>query len=151
MMVPNMLKLAVLILVLGAGLALSGCTDKPTAPMEEEPPPDGGGSDTLVSFSRQVAPLFSEYGCTGCHGDPGNSGYSVLAYASVFGPGNEARALRLLNVRAGKPDSSYLVWKLEGPAAWPIQGLRMPRGAGPMDSQDITLIRTWIRQGASNN
>jgi hypothetical protein len=146
-----MLKLAVLTLVLAACLGVSGCTDKPTAPMEEEPPPNGGGSDTLVSFSLEVAPLFSEYRCTGCHGDPGNSGYSVLGYAAVFGPGNEARALGLLNVRAGKPDSSYLVWKLEAAPAWPIRGLRMPRGAGPMDSPDIALIRTWIRQGASNN
>ncbi len=150
-MAPNMFKLAVLTLVLATCFGLSGCTDKPTGPTDQEPPPDGGGTDTLVSFSRQVAPLFAGYGCAGCHGDPGNSGYSVLAYASVFGPGNEARALGIFNVRAGKPDSSYLVWKLEGPPAWPIQGLRMPRNAGPMLASDVALIRTWIRQGASNN
>ena len=126
---------------------VSSCTEKPEAPIEP-PPPDGG-----VSFGGDIQPLFARYGCTGCHGSAGNSGYSVLTHAAVFGPGFEAVSRGMMEVVAARPDTSYLLWKIEGagPNGEPITGERMPRGGGPMAAADIELLRTWISEGALDN
>lgn len=57
----------------------------------------------------------------------------------------------LFLVAPGQPDSSYLVWKIEGNAN--IEGQRMPRGTGasPLSTTNINVIRTWISDGALNN
>jgi len=46
----------------------------------------------------------------------------------------------------GKPDSSYLVWKIEGRTG--MVGARMPLGAARLSSDVILAIRTWIAAGA---
>ncbi len=126
-------------------LLFSACTEKPDAPIEPPPPADG------VSFAAQVQPLLAR--CTGCHGSPGNSGYSVLTYESVFGPGFEAVGRGMLEVVPARPDTSYLLWKLEGsgPNGEPISGERMPRGGSPLSADEIELIGTWIAEGALDN
>lgn len=136
-------------LLLLLSLLLSACTEKPEAPIEP-PPPDGDGG---VSFAGDIQPLFARYGCSGCHGSPGNSGYSVLTHASVFGPGFEAVSRGMLEVVAARPDTSYLIWKVEGtgPDGYPISGERMPRGGGPVAPADVDLLRTWIAEGALDN
>jgi len=134
-------------------LGFPSCTEKPTS--FSIPPPNGG--DTLVSFSGDVRPLFSQYGCASasCHGaNPGQSNYSVLTYASVFRPGMQAAGRGLLPARAGRPDSSYLVWKVEGQGdqGEPINLVRMPQTGPPyLQPSEIALIRAWIRQGALDN
>jgi hypothetical protein len=125
-------------------LAVTGCTEKPSFLLDPSPDPD-----TAVSFVRDVRPLLGR--CTGCHGSPGNSGYSVLTHASLHGPGVEAAGRGMVEVRAGLPDSSYLVWKLEGNPPWPIQGVRMPQGGPYLSAAEIEVIRTWIRDGAPDN
>lgn len=125
----------------------SACTEKPDGPSEPPPPADG------VSFAADIQPLFALHGCTGCHGSPGNSGFSVLTHASVFGPGFQAVSRGMLEVVAARPDTSYLLWKLEGagPDGEPISGERMPRGGGPLGAAELDLIRTWIAEGALDN
>ena len=132
-------------LVVVAALGLLSCTEKPTDPTSSAPP------DTLVSFASDVQPLLSLHGCINCHGNSGQSNYSVRSYATILGPGNEARGRDMLEVRAGKPDSSYLVWKLEGNPPWPIGGVRMPQSGGYLDPSEIAVFRAWIRQGALDN
>lgn len=126
---------------------LLACTEKPDSTLEPPPPADG------VSFAADIQPLFARYGCTGCHGSPGNSDYSVLTHESVFGPGLEARSRGMREVVPAQPDTSYLIWKLEGagPNGEPIIGQRMPRGGAPMATADIELLRTWINEGARDN
>jgi hypothetical protein len=134
-------------LVLVVLLGLPSCTEKPQT---LSPPPDGG--DTPVSFAVDVRPLFNQYGCASanCHGaSPGQSNYSVLTYLSVRTPGVQAGGRGTFPVLAGKPDSSYMVWKLEGRQG--IQGVRMPFNQPPMAAADIATIRTWIEQGALDN
>ena len=124
-----------------APLLLAACTEKPGA---IEPPPPAAG----VSFAADVQPLLAR--CTGCHGTPGNSGYSVLTHQSVFGPGFQAVSRGMLEVVAARPDTSYLLWKLEGagPNGEPISGERMPRGGSRLTPAEIETIRTWIAEGA---
>ncbi len=128
-------------------IAVLACTEKPESPIAPMPPSDG------VSLADDIQPLLTRYGCTGCHGVNGNSGYSVLTHQSIFGPGNEAAVRGMFEVVPGRPDTSYIVWKLEGqgPNGEPITGQRMPQGGAAMDPRDIGLIRTWILDGALDN
>ncbi|PYP19958.1 MAG: hypothetical protein DMD54_01700, partial [Gemmatimonadetes bacterium] len=61
----------------------------------------------------------------------------------------------LERVRSSRPDSSYLVHKIQGTQTTVGgSGARMPfgcSGASCLDNATINLIRNWILQGAQNN
>ncbi len=90
--------------------------------------------------------------CTQCHTgtsaprglvlDAGLARQFIVGVPSVDVP-------ELLRVNAGKPDSSYVVWKIEGRSA--ILGGRMPLGLTPLSSEQIAAIRGWIERGALDN
>ena len=124
----------------------AGCTEKPGGPVGPGPDPN----PAPVSYAADIEPLFTRYGCIGCHGNPGNNGYSVRSYELVLIPGIQAAGRGLLPVKAGDPDSSYMVWKLSGrgPAGEVITGSRMPQGRAPIAPSDLDLIRAWIAAGA---
>ncbi len=96
---------------------------------------------TIVSFSSQVLPMFTTYGCTGCHGGTNNlfvSSYSqLMAGNSTHGP-----------VVVAGDTNSVLILKLKGTASF---GVRMPQGGSPMANADLQKIVTWIKEGANNN
>jgi hypothetical protein len=52
-----------------------------------------------------------------------------------------------VRVKAGDPDQSFIVQKLEGHLG-PTEGARMPSGRSPLPQSAIDLLRTWIAQGA---
>lgn len=56
----------------------------------------------------------------------------------------------ILRVHPGKPDSSYLIWKLEGHPD--MNGARMPIWSTrqPLDPGVIQVIRDWIEAGAKD-
>ncbi|HEU4619418.1 MAG TPA: hypothetical protein VFV10_15380 [Gammaproteobacteria bacterium] len=107
-----------------------------------------GVSGTLDSIQANVfTPI-----CAGCHNGqgaalPGSmdltsadaSMVSLVGAASVEQP-------TIPRVKAGDPDGSYLVQKLEGTAA---TGARMPFGGQPLDPTTIDAIRDWIANGAT--
>lgn len=133
------------ILIVIVLLGISSCTEKPLTSSALD------GADTLVSFADDVQPILNVR-CLRCHGNPVvNSDYRVQSYQTVFGPGRQASKRGMLEVRPGQPDSSYLVWKVEGPTRWPISGDRMPQTGQALEPSDIAIIRTWIRQGALDN
>lgn len=126
--------------------------------------PDGlSDSDTarftvrlpIVTFSQIQQNIFTpKCAVSGCHIGPSNQlpGSMDLqegnAYGNIVNVASE-EIPSLLRVNPGQPDSSYIVWKIEGRQG--IQGERMPRG-GPYLSQDeINAIRNWILQGAQFN
>jgi mono/diheme cytochrome c family protein len=104
-----------------------------------------------VSFEKDIAPLL-ESNCAVCHltGDE-VGGMALVAdrivptavgVASTEAPG-------LMRIKPGDPDASYLVAKLEGTqTTHGGTGAQMPFGNAPLSAHDITLIRTWIAQGA---
>jgi len=58
----------------------------------------------------------------------------------------------LLRVKAGDPDSSYLVHKIQGTQGTVGgSGGRMPLGRSPLSQDNINTIRDWISAGALNN
>jgi hypothetical protein len=52
-------------------------------------------------------------------------------------------------VNPGSPATSYLIDKLLGTNL--CNGVRMPRNANPLPTDEITTIQNWICQGAHNN
>ncbi len=90
--------------------------------------------------------------CTQCHtGSAAPLGLALdagVARQNLLGVGSEEIS-ELLRVNPGKPDSSYIVWKIEGRDG--IVGLRMPRNLPPLQADQITAIREWIANGAEAN
>ncbi|MDP9012479.1 MAG: Ig-like domain-containing protein [Pseudomonadota bacterium] len=54
----------------------------------------------------------------------------------------------LLRVKAGDPNNSYMVLKIEGAAG--IDGAQMPFGETPLPQATIDAIRQWVTNGAPN-
>ncbi len=112
----------------------------------------GGGTPTLLA---NVQPIFNN-NClfSGCHaGTSPQLGLDLSAgvsfSTSVGVPSNEAPLLR---IKAGDPDSSYLLLKIEGTQGTVGgSGGRMPLGRASLSQDNINTIRDWISAGALNN
>jgi len=79
-----------------------------------------------------------------------------LTYTNVVGvAANELLGgSGLKRVLPSRPDSSYLVHKIQGTHLLPPSlgsGVQMPEGHPPLSRVTINLIRNWILQGAKNN
>jgi uncharacterized protein (TIGR03118 family) len=109
-----------------------------------------------VTLSQIQATVFTPI-CSGCHNGSnppggalpgsqnltaGNSFAAIVGVASLEQP-------TLRRVKAGDPDNSYLIQKIEGLAG--ISGSRMPLGGPFLDQATIDQIKSWIASGAPNN
>jgi len=111
-------------------------------------------SSTPISFATSVQTVFSA-NCTGCHTGAGAAGglslASGVAHSSIVDQ-NSGQVPTLKRVRPSRPDSSYLVHKIQGTQATVGgSGSRMPLAAAPLSNATINIIRNWILQGALNN
>ena len=135
------------VLSLSILLAAVGCSSS-SSPSSPTPTP-------TVSFATQIQQQIFNPACTACHTDEGRtpssnlnlkSGVSISNLVNVASVG-KAGAVRVI---PGNPTGSYLIQKLEG--ASDIVGLRMPRNGPPfLTTEQVTLIRQWIQNGAPNN
>jgi hypothetical protein len=119
--------------------------------------------DATVSYRAHIVPILSSetYRCqaAGCHGGGlASSSYALDSYAGIMGQGDEAKLLKMCDIKPGDPDNSYLVWKIEGDSRILTGTVRMPNGCetspDPNDcltQAEIDTIRTWILEGARNN
>lgn len=106
-----------------------------------------------VSFARDIAPVLKDR-CATCHLSGEEAGGMALhpaaAYASIVGvPSLESKLLR---IKPGLPDESYLLLKLEGrhlDAGG--SGQRMPFEQAPLQEEILQRIRDWITAGAAEN
>lgn len=95
-----------------------------------------------IDFQRDVQPIFEAH-CYDCHGaDEQSSGLRLDTRTAMLRGGNRGTA-----VIASKPNESVLLHALLGEHDTP----RMPPEdyGDPLDETEITLIRTWIAQGAT--
>lgn len=116
-------------------------------------------TDTPVTlepkFSSIQSNIFStSCAVSGCHLGP-NAPHGLdlsvgSAYANLVGVAS-AEAPRLRRVDASKPDSSYLVAKIEGSSLIAPGTGRMPLGRTPLSADQISAIRQWIAAGALGN
>lgn len=128
-----------------------GCAGDGTG-LDEFGNPLGPGVPALAPTLTSIqANIFTSL-CTRCHTgaaaplglrlDPSVSWVNLVGVASTEVPA-------LLRVNPEKPDSSYLVWKLEG---WPgIVGGRMPLGLPSLSPEQLAAVRGWIERGAAND
>lgn len=135
--------------VLFAGAA--ACAGDGTGLDEFGNPISGSGQPLEATFSSIQARILSPI-CAQCHaGASAPLGFSMEASASYWNlvdvPSVEAP--ELMRVRPGQPDSSYVVWKIEGAPG--IVGGRMPLGLSPLSAEEIQAIRDWIADGALQN
>lgn len=111
------------------------------------PPPAAPSTDfakaeagDTVFFSKDIAPLLAT-SCSGCHIDAGQNraGLSLDSFAAMMRGGDSGPA-----IVPGNPEQSLLVQKLKGMG----DGQRMPLNRPVWEDAQITLISTWIREGA---
>lgn len=106
-----------------------------------------------VSFAADIVPLLRTR-CATCHLTGNEAGKIALhpkaAYASLVGV--KATVSDYERVKAGAPDESYIIMKLEGTHLDNGgAGARMPFAAPPLEADKIATIRRWIAEGAANN
>ena len=102
-----------------------------------------------VLFQKIQGSVFDPV-CNLCHsGETPAQGldFSAAFSRSVIGMPSTERS-DLLIVKPGDPDSSYLIWKLEGRPG--IEGQRMPWGMMPLPEEQIRMFREWIRLLGAN-
>lgn len=125
--------------VLGWGVVLGGLGLEPAYGQEPPSPP-------VEQLEKQVQTLLNE-SCAraGCHAGPtpqqGMNLSPSTFYASTVGQPSREKP-NLLRVHPGKPDSSYLVHKIEGRSS--IEGVAMPFAGERLSEEQISTIRTWI-------
>ena len=116
-----------------------GCTDSgnPIDSVIDDCGVANGDNSTCVNYSTEIQPIFSTNNlCTSCHGVNGDltlDSYTTLMASNVVIPGDST--------------GSLIIKKLKEVDAV----LRMPKGKDPLDNATITLIATWIYEGANDN
>ena len=106
-----------------------------------------------VSFSRDIAPVLQNR-CATCHLTGQEAGNMALhsggAYASIVNvPSVESKLLR---IKPGFAEQSYLMLKLEGKHLDAGgSGQRMPLAQSPLDEATLQKVRDWIMGGAAND
>ena len=139
-------------LVLTSIVAAVGCSSgtNTTAPTTST---TSSTSSSGVSYSNNIQPLFNSY-CVVCHQGAGQGGLTLepnKSYSNLVGVQSTETSTEL-RVKAGAPDQSYLLAKLNGTQVQAGgSGAQMPYGAAPLPQAQISLMQQWISQGAPNN
>jgi len=108
---------------------------------------DGNDLEDPISYASQIQPIFnSSCSGSGCHINNTRSGVNLTNFSNTTNSSGSSYG-RLIVV-SGNADNSPLVDVLEPD---PSSSRRMPLNGSPLTSNEITLIRTWINQGAQNN
>lgn len=127
----------------GLSLLLSACpmvTEEPTPTPDASPAPVPSGKEVIETV------LVPSCGFSSCHGS--SSGGLTLtnssAYANLVNQAS-SQIPDMLRVKPGKPEESYLYWKLIAHDG--IVGDEMPPG-GSLTAANIEFIAEWIAGGA---
>ena len=142
-------------LVLTSIVAAIGCSSgtNTTAPTTSATSTTSTTSSSGVSYSNNIQPLFNSY-CVVCHQGAGQGGLTLepnKSYSNLVGVQSTETSTEL-RVKAGAPDQSYLLAKLNGTQVQAGgSGAQMPYGAAPLPQAQISLMQQWISQGAPNN
>lgn len=91
-----------------------------------------------VSFIKQVAPLINSK-CVNCHDDNAAGRLRLDSFAEMKKGGKSGPLLQI-----GNPQRSLILARV----STPIAAQRMPKDAGALSNEEITLLANWIKQGA---
>ncbi|MEX0609711.1 MAG: T9SS type A sorting domain-containing protein [Balneolaceae bacterium] len=96
-----------------------------------------------VDYETEIQPIFSN-NCTSCHG--GQNGVTLSSYSAVISSVGQQYQTEV--VQPGDASNSPIVDKISNDN--PEHGVRMPQNGPPyLTSEEITLIRDWINEGAN--
>lgn len=135
-------------LILAYSIAAWGCEH--AGPLETIDP--GGNGGTVTFSDIQTSILDRHCAIPSCHVGAGAPWGLDLSEGEAYGnlvSVASGQMPALLRVKPGDPDSSYVVWKVEGDPR--ISGLQMPRGRDPLADAEMEAIRNWIADGAEDN
>ena len=115
-------------------------------------PPVPVSSQAPATYDTVSKAVFSSCSTRSCHGAEGKRGGLQLttdvAYDQLVGVKAQhevAAAKGRLRIKAGDPDNSYFLQKLEVPAAG--EGDRMPPRGQALPPETVALVRRWIAAG----
>ena len=91
-----------------------------------------------VDYNSQIQSYFNT-ACTQCHGSSG--GLNLTSYSNLISGGNHGPV-----IISGNSAESILIQKLLGTTNF---GSQMPNNNPPSSEETITLISTWIDEGAN--
>ena len=140
---------------LAAAIAAAAIAGGACADFRSPSDPGRGLPDVAVaapSFRTDVQPIFTRR-CAigGCHTFASAQGGLDLtearSYDALVGVAARLRPSEL-RVRAGRPDSSWLVAMIDADSARRRGFSRMPLASAPLTENQIRTIVTWIAQGA---
>ena len=118
-------------------LLVTGCGD------QGDDTPNGPNNGPLT-WNGNVWPALSS-SCQSCHsGAVTQNGFDLTDTDQLL---NGTSTNGNPYVIVGNPDSSELVWRLEGTNSM----VRMPFNAGQLSSEKIQMVRDWIDEGAELN
>ena len=89
-----------------------------------------------------VKTIMNTNGCIGCH--PAFGTYNTM----ISMTSSAAATSGLFIVNPAKPDSSVIIWRLEGKMADGSPLASMPMGEDMLPDDMIRIFRDWIEQGA---
>jgi hypothetical protein len=133
-MLLKVINCVVAVLFINA-LLVVGCDDSPSDPT------DNNNVEERVSFVEDILPIFTQHGCTSCHG--GEAGLFVTTVEGLLEGGDNGPA-----IEPGDAENSLLIQKLSPD---PPFGDRMPQGAPPVPESQQNTIKQWINEGAEDN
>ena len=135
-----------------AAAVIVGCTAGSGVGLDQNGQPIGstGGPPPLTAdFTSIQANVFTPI-CTRCHigaGAPQGLQLDAAHSYSLLVGVPSAEVPSLLRIKAGDPDNSYIIRKLEGGPG--IVGVQMPADGPPyLPQATINVIRSWITNGA---
>ena len=147
-----LLPLVASLLMLGACVGQGTGLDSNGDPVGTNPPPGPPGAATL---SGDVQPIFTaNCALSGCHAGANPELGQNLSLGQTFQStvGVSSIQSSFLRVKPFRPDSSYLVHKVQGThLSVGGSGGLMPLIGGPLAQAEIDAIRAWIVDGAQNN
>ena len=136
------------VLLCSLGLFLASCGDSSTGPDNGNGGNgNGNGEPPEPTFANVLEIFNSSCGGSGCHIGERTNGVRLDSYDRVIN--SEGDQYGGLIVVPGEPDDSPVIDKISN--SDPKFGDRMPRNRGALSSDQITLIREWIADGAQNN
>jgi hypothetical protein len=99
---------------------------------------DACPTQSVSSYATDVAPLMSQYSCSGCHA------FQLGSYSALLSA--QSNQTNLAWVSPGAPQQSYLFQKIDGTHS---SGSLMPKNMPAMAGTDISIIEQWITDGAN--
>ena len=97
-----------------------------------------------VTYKADIEPIISS-NCSGCHLW---SGTWEGTYEDLIEAKSSKTVPDIPIVNPSKPDSSVIIWRIEGKLPSGDFITRMPKFRDSLPEETIELFRTWIEQGA---